>query len=238
MLRRNLLLCALSIAACAEDPVTVQYAPGLARAGRRISIFGIERDGQMSRSGWAALGPYASRPFSEEPCELAYSDEVFNAAPDLASTMDAYVRENGVTAELLEQLAPAAKGDLVMVLTVAGHPLEAVEDPRGAGYQRSLPPSMSMGSSSHHHGRGRPQASGATKQESASDTFVVSASFFSVHERRAVGMASMRYSGANTDDALAKFTTRLEHDFPGSSCSGWDWTVHLDSTKLRPAPPP
>jgi hypothetical protein len=147
--------------------------------------------------------------------------------------MDAYVRENGVTAELIEQIAPAAKGDLVMVLTVAGHPLEAVEDPRGAGYQRSLPPSMSTGS--HHHGRGRAQSSSGTKQESSSDALVLSATFFSVHEQRAVGMASMRYSGANTDDALTQFTTRLEHDFPNSSCSGWDWSVHLDTTKLRPA---
>jgi hypothetical protein len=228
------LLWALSVSACAEDPFMVKYAPGLDRAGKHISVFGIRRDGVMSRSGWAALGPYASAPFSEEPCDLAYSEEAFTSVPALASAVDDYVRENGVTDELLDQIAPAARGDMIMVLTVAGHPLAAVEDPGGAGYQRSLPPTAASGGRGGRHGRSRSSSANATKRDASnSDTFEVSASFFEVREHRAVALAKMRYSGSNTDDALTQFTKRLEHEFPRSTCSGWDWSVGVDDTKIR-----
>jgi hypothetical protein len=215
--------------ACAGDPVRVKYAPGLQRAGRHISVFGIERDGLMSLSGWAALGPYASAPFSEEPCDVAYSEATSNAVPELASALQSYVRENGVTDALLAQIAPAAKGDMIMVLTVAGHPLAAVEDPSGASYQRSLPPSMSGGDH-----RSNTRSKQRTNEDSSNaDSLELSASFFSIREHRAVGLATMRYSGANTDQALTQFTTRLEHEFPGSTCSGWDWSVPIDDAKIR-----
>jgi hypothetical protein len=223
-------LLALTLMACAGDPVIVKYAPGLQRAGRHISVFGIRRDGLMSPSGWAALGPYASAPFSEEPCDVAYSEATSAAVPALASAIEAYVRENGVTDELLDQIAPAAKGDMIMLLTVAGHPLAAVEDPTGASYQRSLPPSMGSGS---HRGNARSQAKNRTNEASSNaDALELSASFFSIRDHRAVGLATMRYSGANTDQALTQFTTRLEHEFPGSTCSGWDWSVPIDDTKI------
>jgi hypothetical protein len=227
------LLFSLTLTACAEDPITVRYAPGLARAARHVSVFGIRRDGLMSRSGWAALGPYASAPFSEEPCDVGYSDSTFTEVPELADAIDDYVRENGVTDALLDQIAAAAKGDMIMVFTVAGHPLASVEDPGGAAYQRSLPPTMGSGGGGRRgSGRSR-QASQKREEPSNGDAFEISASFFSIREHRAVAQAKMRYSGPNTDKALTQFTNRLEREFPGSTCSGWDWSVHVDETKIR-----
>jgi hypothetical protein len=229
----SLLFATLTLQACAEEAFTVKYAPNFSPTRKHISVFGIKRDGLMSRSGWAALGPGLSAPFSAHPCDVAYSEEVFTAAPALASLVDDYVRSNGVTDELLEQLAPAAKGDTIMLVTIAGH---AVLPTRDLGGASTMPPgrsSMGGGRGRRGYGGGARTGSDQTRETSNHDPFEVSAFFFSVPERRAVGVVKMSYSGSNTEQALSQFTHRLEVEFPGSTCSGWDWSVQLDTASLR-----
>ena len=216
--------------ACAADPFVAKYEPGLERSKQHISVFAIKRDGLLNRSGWAALGPDATVPFSDEPCDVGYGDAMFAAVPEVAEAVDDYVRENGVTDELLDQIAPAAKGDLIMILTLAGHPLAKTEKSESSSYSPSAGPSGRGG----RRGNRRSSATNSRGEESSNgETFEAAAAFFSVRERRAVATATLRSSGTNTDQALAQFTNRLEHTFPGSTCSGWDWSVHLDDTKIR-----
>jgi hypothetical protein len=79
------LLCSAMCVACQSSHFVVEFAPNQASHARRISIFGIMRDGQMSRSGWDVLGPNVAPPFAGSACELAYSESMFATWPALAA---------------------------------------------------------------------------------------------------------------------------------------------------------
>jgi hypothetical protein len=228
-----LLACLLVFTACGGQSFTVKHAPGFSPNGRHISVFAVKRDGLLSRSGWEALGPNLSAPFGGNACEVAYSEPMLNALPDLAAAVDSVVRANGVSDELLAKLAPAAKGDTIMLMTIAGHP-HASSD---SGSQTQAANSMSSRNSGRRGGRGglgggMPVSSG--KSDSAGpDPFTVSAIFFSVSEHHSVASIELNYSGTDMSEALNLFRTRLETEFPGAKCSGWDWTVALDPLAIR-----
>jgi hypothetical protein len=35
------------------------------------------------------------------------------------------------------------------------------------------------------------------------------------------------------DEALDEFGAKLEAEFPGSSCSGWDWSAKIDEAGIQ-----
>jgi hypothetical protein len=225
------LLCVVCLAgsvACGEPGFTVKYAPGYSPKARHVSVFGIKRDGLMNRGGWAALGPGLSPAFNGNACEVAYGDSMFNAVPDLATAVDDYVRGNGVSDDLLAELAPAAKGDTIMLLTIAGHPLLPPGD-AGSMVHAANPPS----SSSHARHRGGAGSENASKSKSNQDPFEISATFYSVAEHRSVAFIDFSSDGTRIDEAISEFRNKLEQEFPGSTCSGWDWTVQLDAANIR-----
>jgi hypothetical protein len=216
------LVCLFGSVACGEPGFTVKYAPGYSPVGRHVSVFGIKRDGLMNRAGWAALGPGLSPAFNGNACEVAYGDSMFNTVPELASAVDDYVRGNGVSDDLLAELAPAAKGDTIMLLTIAGHPLLPPGD-AGSTVHAAAPPTR------HRGGAG----SEKSKSKSHQDPFEVSATFYSIGERRSVAVIDFSSDGTKIDEALSEFRNKLEAEFRSSTCSGWDWTVHVDEANVR-----
>jgi hypothetical protein len=60
-------------------------------------------------------------------------DALVSSNAALASAVDEYARADGPTDDLLAQLAPAAQGDLVLVLTFAGKLPEPATDAGAAG---------------------------------------------------------------------------------------------------------
>jgi hypothetical protein len=205
------LLALLALGACGEPGFTAKFAPGYSPAGKHISVFGIKRDGLMNRAGWAALGPNLSPAFNGNSCD--------------------YTRANGVSDDLLAELAPIAKGDTIMLLTIAGHPLLPPAD-LGSAVQGSKPPS-----SSSAHSRKRGGAANPANSDKASsahhDPFDVSATFYSIADHRSVAFLELSYDGSKIEEALSEFRNRLEEKFPGSTCSGWDWNVHVDEAKIH-----
>jgi hypothetical protein len=238
--RIGILLSLCCVSACAGTTFDVQEAPHWSRADHRISTFGVKRDGLMSRDGYGALGPNMPAPFGAQHCDVAFSEQTFGAAPELAHAIDTYVRLNGVTDALLGQLAPAAKGDAILFISVSGNTKAAsdggpnVAAPTGRGGGRS---GSGMGGMGRRGGggmgqHGGQQPSGGHAQESA-DGFLVSASLYSVSERRSVSALRMHYSGSRVDEALREFNQRIEAEFPGTQCSGWDWTTRVDPDAIR-----
>jgi hypothetical protein len=232
-------LALVGLTACAEETFTVRYAPGFSSASKHVSVFGIKRNGLMSRDGWGALGPNVPAPFSAQPCDVAYGESIFTTAPALASAVEDYVRANGVTDELLDQLAPNAQGDTIMLLTIAGHARVASEPAGGSPTSRaSAPGSMGRGGRGGRGGGGRGSRGGSAATDTqanatADDPFAISASFFSVHEHRSVALVQMSYSGTRIDQALGHFKERLEAEFPRATCSGWNWSVQPDEGRIR-----
>jgi hypothetical protein len=242
---RALLSLALGFAAgvtgCAETTFNLSYDPGFARTGRHVSTFGIKRDGLLSRSGWAALGPEASAPFEAQDCEVAYSDAWFGTTPELADAVEGYVNNNGVTDALLERLLPAAQGDTIMLVTIAGRPQPRSSEVSGSPSQRANPGAgagrggrMGRGGGGRGAGGGRGgrnQTGSGT--DGASDPFEVSAALFSVREHRTVARVHMSYTGPDIDQALRAFGRRLQRELPGATCSGWNWSAHVDAAAIR-----
>ena len=111
----------------ADAQFKVTYLPGWPQPGAKIAVFGIKRDGLMSKAGWDSLNPELSAPFGARRCAVAYSEELFSTNAPLAEALESYVRANGVTDRLLKELAPAARGDLILLVTSSGRPRTASE---------------------------------------------------------------------------------------------------------------
>jgi hypothetical protein len=233
--------CALAIAlaatACAEESFTVQYAPGFNHARKHISVFGVQRDGLMSRSGWAALGPGLSAPFNEQQaCDVAFSEQVFNEVPALASAVDSYVRANGVTDRLLDQLAPAARGDTIMLVTIAGRARLPGRDLGGGSPMQRANPGMGRGRGGQGMGGGMMPVGREPENVGNADPFEVSALLFSIREHQTTAVVKMGYTGTSSQQALSEFKQRLEAEFPSSTCSGWNWSAAVDPKSVRELP--
>jgi hypothetical protein len=222
----------LAVASCADGDAQfdVKYAPTFQRGGS-VSVLGVFREGRMSPETWDDIGPRLSTAFGRGVCPVAYDAKTVSAKPDLAAAIDEYARENGVTDDLLDQLAPAASGDAVLVITVAGRPLSAGHGDAGSpGGPTSAPIAQ-------QRGMGRRGAMGGTSAMARSavdrNAFEMSASLFSVREHKSVALVSMGYSGQSGSEALQKFIAKLREALPNLPCVGWHLDTPIDEKKIR-----
>ena len=213
----------------------MKYAPGFVPARRRISTFAVKRDGLLSRSGWEALGPELLPPFGAKACDVAYGEALFNAKPELAEAIDSYVRSSGVTDALLDQLAPAARGDTILLVTIVGRPHHA----SGGGSPSQAIPSAGgrRGGGAGRRGGGGARGGGMTTNTSeagdSSTPFQASALLFSISAHHTQALVEMNYTGTSMEEALRAFKDRLETEFPGAACSGWNWSAAVDAASVR-----
>ncbi len=197
------------------------------------------RDGQLSTESWSSLAPRISPALGAARCDAAY---VAPIAPDHAalwSAVEDYARSNGPTDELLAQLAPAANGDLILVVTVAGKVPE--HHKAQASGDSPPPPTPTMGGrGGMGGGRGGGMGGGGGRpgRESfgsgaSADALDLSASLYSVAEGRSVGLIGLEYSGATADDAFALFAAKVAQVLHGTRCVGWNWDAKIDADRLR-----
>jgi len=231
------------LSACSDAAqITTRYAPSYTHAPHTVSLLGVYKDGRMNPDVWEQIGPGMSAPLGGK-CDPGY-DMLVTSNPELSAAIDDYARANGIGDELLDQLGPAAKGDLVMVVTVAGHVTQKGEDvPDTSAVSGGAPASMgnkyrggSMGGGSGMGGMGNTRGSGAMRRPRAladGAAFEMSASLFSIREHRSVGLVSMAYSGPSVDDAVSKLAARLGVELSGSTCASWDWTAKIDGQHIR-----
>ena len=229
-----LALAVFSLASACSDEAqfTMRFASDFNPSRHTVSVLGVFRDGQMSNEAWESLGSKLSAPFAST-CDTAYAALVTSNQP-LSSAIDDYVRANGPGDELLEQLAPAATGDLIAVFTVAGHVAgKAASPPDTSNVQQSSPMTGAGGGKYRgsrpggvNGGRGMPKAP-------AIASFEVSVSFYSVAQKRAVGMVALQYEGTSQDEALQRMAQKLGLTLPGAKCAGWDWKAKVDDAHIR-----
>jgi hypothetical protein len=217
----------LTSTACAEGPFTVKYAPDFAPGPSSISVFGVFSQGRMSKKAWEQLRLHLASPFNEDTCEVAYGDKLVASSPAVSSAVDEYATTNGVTDELLDQFGPMARGAMILVIAVSGHPPQPIDDSLPDS-QISAPPKV----------RGRRGAAGglpATDPRKGEDQslFEVSASFFSVRLHHSVASVDMAYSGSSVNEAFTMFANKLATEMPNSTCGGWNWDVHVDDKKIH-----
>jgi hypothetical protein len=208
----------------------VKYAPTFQKGGT-VSVLGVFREGRMSPETWEDIGARFSTALGRGQCPVAYDAKFVTDKPDVADAVDEYARANGITDDLIAELAPAASGDTVLVITVAGRPLSATHPDAGPGGPTSAPIASQRGMGR----RGSTMGGGGAMARYAVDrnAFEMSASLFSVREHRSIAMVSMGYSGQSGAEALQKFVAKVRESFPGLSCVGWHMETPIDDKKIR-----
>ncbi len=214
---------------------TTKLASDFTSARHTVSVLGVYKDGQMSSEAWDTVALPISRSLGANHCDAAYGEALLTANGVLSSAIDDYARSNGPTDELLAQLAPAAKGDLVLVMTIAGKLPVKTKDSLVGGSSTPTPSLGGGGQGGGMGGRGRGAAPVRRSQSGGEDTneLDMSASLFSVHQGRSVALFEMQYSGDSVDDAIAQFSAQLARSLPGVQCSGWNWDAKVDAQRIR-----
>jgi hypothetical protein len=214
-----------------------------------VSVLGVFKDGFMSPETWDVLGPKISPSLHKQQCESGYDNAFVEHNKGAASAVDEYTRANGVTEPLLTELAPAAQGDLMMLVTVSGHAQKDNSyrpDPgspgiapaagrqgggTGNGYGGGFGNNTSP-SSPAFNGRTMPAAS----QRSNIAVFEMTASFYSVSQKRSVAAVSMKYTGPREEDAIQLFAEKLHSVIPNATCVGFRKDLPLEEDRVRALP--
>jgi len=226
VLAAGALLCA---PACETSTVfTTKLASDFAPAGRTVSVLGVYKDGRMSEGGWAILKPHVLPALGGGVCTPGY-DVLAPADSPLAQAIDDYTVADGPTDELLAQLAPAARGDLILVLTLAGRlPVQRKVDVTATPQSGSAAPGGGAGGG----GGGRWSNVTPTGPEDP-NALDISASLYSVRDARSVGLLALQYRGDSVNEAMAKFGARLANTFPRAVCADWNGDVKIDPERIR-----
>lgn len=216
-----------SLAACGgpEPQFRESRLPDLDRRPMHVSIVGLYQDGLLRADGWSDFGATLTQGLGTAGCEAFYSKSLDEGRPSLASSIDHVTRVVGVTDELLAALAPAAKGDTVLLLSIGAHPersVTAVAAPRqivgGNGRLRNAP-------------RDEPRS---FVVEGSVD---LSATFFSVATKKPVAELAMTLPGDDVDAAMRRFGAELARRFPAAKCAGWTADAPLDEAAIEALTP-
>jgi hypothetical protein len=226
---------AFALVACDEGDAhfTTKFASDFTPARHTVSVLGVYKDGQMSSDGWTALAPHLAPALGEAACESGY-EMLTSANGPLAETINEYARADGPTEELLAQVAPAAKGDAVLVLTFAGKLPQRVSADAGVLGSASAP-AVTRGGGRMGGMRGGGRVRRSSRSEIAEDANVldVSASLFSIAAARSVALVAMQYSGTSLEEAMTKFAAKLGQSLPNMTCAGWNWNANIDGERIR-----
>ncbi|HSO40995.1 MAG TPA: hypothetical protein VLT33_51070, partial [Labilithrix sp.] len=234
------LLCAVVAASCAASCAadgprfSVNYAPGFVKESAKVSVFGVFRDGRMNPEAWEDLGPSFAAALHKGACEIAVSNALRTSSAAVFAAIDGAARSEGITDELLEKLAPAAKGDSILVIVITGRPPKKAAD---VGTTTTTAAQMGRGGGGGMQGgqQGLPRGSAtAVPPHLRADqgSLEISASLYSKKQRQSVAMVAMTYRGASEADAVARFAETLAAALPGATCEGWDADLHLDPEAL------
>jgi hypothetical protein len=228
----------LLAAGCGHEAVYATiFAPGFSPPHHVVSVFGVYKDGQMSSEAWDAIAARMSRSLGAASCEAAYTGSATSPNYALWSAVDEYTLANGPTDDLLAKIAPAARGDLVLVVIVAGKlptpkKVKIQDEKQNRQAAGNLGPQGGMGGGAgltrNHGPMFRPPVPPAEV-----DQLDLSASLFSVSSAASVALVALQYSGESVDDAIAGFTAKLASALPGATCTGWNWEAKIDPEAIR-----
>ncbi len=214
-----------ALTSCADENIQVNYAADYARAPATISFLGLFKDGRVNSEAWDPVNEAIDRHLHGYPCAPLYSNDLTAKNPDLAAAIDDFTRANGVGDELLDKLAPMAKGDLIGIIVMAGQPPQVIDSGATAPIENS--------GNSNRRGRMGGTRGGSRGPVTDKNAFELSVSLYSIKTHKPVGQISMSYVGKTVEDALAKFQQRFSAETAGSSCGGWNVDPAMDGEAIR-----
>ena len=230
--RHHLVSALLLVSASACDhggaDFSTKFASDFAPAHHSVSVLGVYQDGRMSLGSWDVLGPYLARALGPKQCPVGY-DTLASSNQDLANAIDEFARDEGPTGNLLTQLAPAAAGDLILVVTYAG---KLPQTHATGSAPQGAPVATGMGGG-RRHGRGRGSSAAPAGDARDPNELDISASLFSVAQNRPVALVGMQYRGESVEDAMTRFAEQLRESVPDLKCTAWNWSVNIDPKRIH-----
>jgi hypothetical protein len=205
---------------------TTRLASNFAPAHHTVSVFGVYQDGRMALGSWDVFAPYLKPALGPAQCPVLY-DTLAVSDQELANALDELARDEGPTDHLLAPVAPAAAGDLILVLTFAGKLPEHQDEDPGPPVGAPVQNGMEQKRRRRGHNSQDPRATDPNQLD-------ISASLYSVAQARPVALVSMQYRGRSVADAMGRFAQELARATPDLKCSGWKPGVKIDAAKLRP----
>jgi hypothetical protein len=203
---------------------------------RSASVFGVYKGGRLTSEAWDEIAQRLGPAWSAGPCRPAFGDARLGSSLSLSGAVDDFARANGPTDDLLDLFGGAAKGDTILLVTLAGTPPTAS---RTADLAPTSPSATQAPISGYAQRRGRGALPGGTMvRDGARDraVFEMSASLFSVPQHHAVAVIAMNYSGASLEEAYRKFGEKLAAELPGLACAGWRDDAPVDDARVRALP--
>src|ERR1700690_2762282 len=199
--RLRAISCAISIAliGCGDGDTqfVVKYASDYARPSTNISVFGVFENGRLSPESWKEIGPVLSSSFGQGTCDNAWNDGFLSSNPALTASIDDYTKDEGVTDELLDRLAPMANGSFIVTFTVLGRQLTKGSDNSGKSPASASAPPIRMGGGGRGMGGGgRAMRGGGARQQSSTDqnrasgrsAYEITAALFSIRLHHSVAL--------------------------------------------------
>ncbi len=234
----SVVACGLAcVLACSDRTTTfaVNYAPGYVAQPVKVSVLGVYREGRLDVDGVRALGPELTQTaFHTDSCALAFDQEMRHAKPAVFGALDDATRTDGITEPLLAALAPAAEGDAIFFITMAG---EVRSVPDGGG-DRSVPSASNsgMGRRPNRGGVGRGSVN-QYREPRDTNALDLTATLYSVKEKKVVAQLAMTYTGTSEVEAQTQFRIKLAQTFPNTTCTGWVAEKWPTEDTLRTLPP-
>lgn len=220
----------------------IKYAPEYAPPTAPFSVFGVYENGRLNAEAWREISAVLSRNFGSSSCESAWNYQFQTANPTLSAAVDEYTKDNGVSDELLDKLAPMAKGGAILSFTVYRNQGMAEPDApkssrppassaRTAGMSRRMVGAPMGGLRAT--GWARPTLADAESRNASEPVYEISALLFSLKDRRSIVLVSMSHRGAELDEALDKFSARLREAIPQVSCAGWNLEAPINVANIQ-----
>jgi hypothetical protein len=211
---------AAAIGGCASEKprVIVKTATGYSGQSSTVSVLGVYAAGRMNPEHWLEMAPAVATIFGPG-CEPGFNDGLQQTKPRWFSMIDQQTRDEGVTEDMLRQIAPAARGGTIGLIET-----EWVEPPEPTPDSPASPVAQPARGRGRGGGRGRSSGSSEARPKARAESlFAVEALAFSVEKRAFV--AEVRATGTYKDkkQTLKLFVDQLRKTFTGSSCTGWQW---------------
>jgi hypothetical protein len=225
-------------AGCASPSAefATKYAPSVRREGLTVSVFGVYKDGRMSTDSWADLKPSFATVMGGTPCDSLLTEPLVMEDRDVGTALDDTTRAEGVSDQLLDVFAPAASGDAIMLVTVAGRP--PGDSPRTSSLSGTQPASFTQAGKARRSiaGNGRTDLSGVNDPmmpRTSREAFEVAVTLYSIRDHQTVALVAMTYTGKSVDEAMAAMIAKLRAELPGMRCVGWKPDVRVEAERVR-----
>lgn len=178
----------------------------------------------MDAAAWNDWAPTIADATGDETCTAAFDDRMEKGAPALFNELDERTRQDGITDEILDRVAPSALGNAILILEVFGRPTQMKKADDVEASPQQAPPAAAPLSG---RGRGRGRFGGAAESAARSgpppDTLEVSIGVYSIRDQQVIASMQMHPDAGESADALQKLSEKLHETLRGARCAGWTW---------------